>query len=78
MNSGGASLKRPRKYMHDVLQVAVAAHGGLEQCNRLNSVKATMSITGSLWQLKGRPVVLIDVAIEAELHKEKHHESKGL
>lgn len=57
--------------MHDCLQVAVAAHGGLERWNRLKSVKATMSITGSLWQLKGRPDVLIDVAIEAELHKER-------
>jgi len=46
MNPGGESLKRPRKYMHDVLQVSVAAHGGLEQWNRLKSVKATMSITG--------------------------------
>ena len=57
--------------MHDFLQVAVAAHGGLDRWNRLKSVTATVSITGSLWQLKGRPDVLKDVIIEAELHKER-------
>lgn len=57
--------------MHDLLQVAVDAHGGLERWNRLKTVKASLSITGAIWQLKGKPDVLKDVNIEAELHRER-------
>ena len=52
-----------------ILQVAVAAHGGLERWNRLKSVRATVSITGSLWQLKGRPDVLKDVVYRSRTAK---------
>jgi hypothetical protein len=49
--------------MNDLLQVAVNAHGGLERWNQLKTVKASVSITGAIWQRKGKPDVLKDVSI---------------
>jgi len=43
--------------MNDLLQVAVNAHAGLERRNQLKTVKASVSITGAIWQLKGKPDV---------------------
>ena len=43
--------------MNDLLQVAVDAHGGLERWNQLKTVKASVSITSAIWQLKGKPDV---------------------
>ena len=57
--------------MNDLLQVAVDAHGGLSRWNQLKRVKAGLSITGAIWQLKCKPDALADVSIEAELHKER-------
>ena len=57
--------------MNDLLQVAVDAHGGLSRWNQLKRVKASLSITGAIWQLKGKPDALADVSIETELHKER-------
>jgi hypothetical protein len=57
--------------MNDLLQVAVDAHGGLSRWNQLKRVRANLSITGAIWQMKGKPDVLEDVSIEAELHKER-------
>jgi hypothetical protein len=67
--------------MNDLLQVAVNAHGGLSRWNQLKTVKASLSITGAIWQLKGKPGVLKDVSIEAELHKERlitHFNGQGV
>ena len=57
--------------MPDLLRAAVEAHGGLLRWNQLNAVKASLSITGAIWQLKGKPDVLRDSSIEAELRKER-------
>ena len=57
--------------MNDLLQVAVDAHGGLSRWKQLKRVKASLSITGAIWQLKGKPDALADVSIEVELHKER-------
>lgn len=64
-------MKPPGKFMSELLQVAVDAHGGLERWNQLKTVKASLSITGAIWQLKGKPDILKDVSVEAELHKER-------
>jgi hypothetical protein len=67
--------------MNDLLQVAVDAHGGLSRWNQLKRVKASLSITGAIWQMKGKPDILNDVSIEAELHKERlttHFNGKGI
>ena len=57
--------------MNDLLQLAVDAHGGLSRWNQLKTVRASLSITGAIWHLKGKPDVLKDVSIEAELHQER-------
>jgi hypothetical protein len=43
--------------MNALLQVAVNAHGGLERWNQLKRLKASVSITSAIWQLKGKPDV---------------------
>src|SRR5262249_59201848 len=41
--------------MNDLLQRAIAAHGGLAHFQELQTVSADVSIGGALWALKGRP-----------------------
>ena len=66
--------------MNELLELAVRAHGGLDRWNQLKSVTANMSITGGIWYVKGRPDVLKDVTLEAQLHEEKliahYHDQK--
>ncbi|HWO28188.1 MAG TPA: GAF domain-containing protein [Candidatus Acidoferrum sp.] len=57
--------------MNDLLQVAVNAHGGLSRWNQLKRVKANLSTTGAIFQVKGKSDVLKDVSIEAEPHKQR-------
>ena len=57
--------------MNQLLELAVTAHGGLDRWNQLKSVNTSMSITGGIWYVKGRPDVLKDVTVEAQLHEEK-------
>jgi hypothetical protein len=67
--------------MNDLLQLAVEAHGGLSRWNQLKTVKASLSITGAIWQIQGKPDVLIHVSIEASLHKERlmtHSNGQGI
>ena len=52
--------------MNDLLRVAVDAHGGSSRWNQLKTVKASLSITGAIWHVKGKPDVLKDVSIEAQ------------
>jgi hypothetical protein len=40
--------------MNDLLNFAVEAHGGLKRWSQLTVVKASVSITGELWQLKAQ------------------------
>lgn len=67
--------------MNDLLQVAIDAHGGLSRWNQLKRVNASLSITGAIWQVKGKPDILKDVSIESELHQERlttHFNGKGI
>ena len=66
--------------MNDLLSVAVNAHGGLSRWNQFKTVKANLSITGAIWEVKGKPDVLKDVSMEAQLHTERlttHLNGKG-
>jgi hypothetical protein len=81
VNSVGVSPRFAVKEMNDLLRLAVDAHGGLARWNRLKTVKASVSITGAIWQVKGKPDALKDISIEAELHKERlmtHFNGQGL
>ena len=57
--------------MNDLLNLAVEAHGGLKRWSQLTTVKASLSITGKLWQLKAQPEALKDVVVEAQLKREQ-------
>jgi hypothetical protein len=57
--------------MNDLLNLALEAHGGLKRWTQLTTVKASLSITGELWQLKGQPEVLKDVVVEAQLKRQQ-------
>lgn len=56
--------------MDSLLQRAIEAHGGLERWRQFNDVRASVSITGTLWHLKGRPDVLKNVQVVAQLHRQ--------
>ena len=57
--------------MNDLLELALEAHGGLKRWNWLTTVKASVSITGKLWQLKAQPEALKDVVVEAQLKRQQ-------
>ena len=57
--------------MNDLLNLAVEAHGGLKRWSQLTTVKASLSTTGKLWQLKAQPEALKDVGVEAQLKREQ-------
>jgi hypothetical protein len=50
--------------MNDLLDRAVAAHGGLDRWNRITSVTFDASIGGAFWPLKGQGDALKDVRLE--------------
>jgi hypothetical protein len=57
--------------MNDLLELAVEAHGGLKRWSQLTTVKASLSITGKLWQLKAQPNALKDIVVEAQLKRQR-------
>jgi hypothetical protein len=52
--------------MNDLLALAIEAHGGMRRWERIERFRATASITGALWALKGRPGLLDDVTLAGE------------
>ena len=56
--------------MSDLLELAVAAHGGLDRWNEVKAIQVAASITGAIWHVKGKPDVLKDVVITAETRNE--------
>jgi hypothetical protein len=52
--------------MPDLLDLAVAAHGGLDRWNQLSSIHFSASITGAIWALKGHDDVLQDVQMTVD------------
>jgi hypothetical protein len=56
--------------MDELLQRAVAAHGGLDRFNQFQQVSAGVSIGGALWSLKGRPEQH-NVRVTVDLHQER-------
>ncbi len=56
--------------MNDLAALAINAHGGLDQWQRLKTVSARLLQAGVLWQLKGQGGVLDDVQVTVDLRKE--------
>lgn len=40
--------------MHDLLETAVAAHGGLDRWKQIRSITVDASITGAFWSFKNQ------------------------
>jgi hypothetical protein len=56
--------------MNDLLESAVAAHGGLDRWNKITAITVNASITGALWQVKGKVDALEDVRFEADTKRQ--------
>jgi len=57
--------------MNSLLKHAIEAHGGLDRWNQLSSLIASVSVTGAIWQIKGKPDTLKDIRLELSLHLER-------
>ncbi len=57
--------------MKDLLQLAVAAHGGAERWEQLTRFRAAASISGAIWELKGQPGLLDGVVLEGETRDQR-------
>jgi hypothetical protein len=53
--------------MNELLDLAVKAHGGLEGWNHVASIEVGASITGAIWYVKGKPDVLKNVVMKADI-----------
>jgi hypothetical protein len=56
--------------MNDLLESAVAAHGGLDRWNQLTAITVTASITGALFHVKGKADALNDVRFETNTKRQ--------
>ena len=57
--------------MNDLLDNAVAAHGGLDRWNQVTSITVDASITGAFWHIKGQGDALSDVRFEVDTTRER-------
>jgi hypothetical protein len=57
--------------MNDLLDSAVAAHGGLDRWNQVRSITFDASITGAFWHLKGQGDALRDVRLEVDTTRQR-------
>src|SRR5580700_8165501 len=61
----------PGAARNDLLDSAVAAHGGLDRWNQVKSITVDASITGALWALKSKDDALKDVRFEVDTARER-------
>ncbi|HEY3900238.1 MAG TPA: hypothetical protein VGM54_16635 [Chthoniobacter sp.] len=57
--------------MNQLLELAIAAHGGQGRWKHLRSLRANLSVTGALWASRGVAGWLKEIEIEAQLHEQK-------
>ena len=57
--------------MSDLLEQAIAAHGGLDRWNAFRNVSLDLSIGGALWDFKGQTGLFADAAYEADIHRQR-------
>jgi hypothetical protein len=57
--------------VNDLLELAIAAHGGLRRWEQIKRFRAAASITGAVWALKGKPGLLDDVVLEGETRAQR-------
>lgn len=56
--------------MSDLLDIAVAAHGGSKRWQKLERIKADVSVSGGLLQAKGRGDALTDARLTLDPHRQ--------
>lgn len=56
--------------MSDLLELAVAAHGGWERWRQISKLTARISVGGAMWHLKGWPGALSDVSVSIDPHRQ--------
>jgi hypothetical protein len=57
--------------MNELLSLAINAHGGMDRWNKITAIEATLSITGAIWHVKGKPGVLKNIIMTAETRAER-------
>jgi hypothetical protein len=57
--------------MPELLDIAVAAHGGLARFNQVSSITIEVSITGGVWYVKGQPDVLKNIVMVVDTRRER-------
>jgi hypothetical protein len=55
----------------DLLEQAIAAHGGLDRWNAFRNVSLDLSVGGALWDFKGQTGLFADAANEADIHRQR-------
>src|SRR5260370_39341233 len=58
--------RKGKKQMIPLLKLAMEAHGGLERWREVHGIDLKLTIGGGLWQVKGVPQGLVDVALHVE------------
>jgi hypothetical protein len=57
--------------MNDLLDLAVAAHGGLDRWRSYSSVWLELSVSGALWDLKGQAGLFANATYEADIRRQR-------
>jgi hypothetical protein len=57
--------------MSDLVELAIAAHGGWERWQQLRRITAHVSIGGTIWQVKGWPDVFANALFEVNPHEQR-------
>ncbi len=57
--------------MKDLLQTAVAAHGGLERWREISQIQVSASITGAIWIIKSQGDYLKNIVMTVTTKKER-------
>jgi hypothetical protein len=57
--------------MSELLDFAIAAHGGMDRWRSLSSLTVSASVGGALWPAKGKAGILDDVQAEVNCHQQR-------
>ena len=57
--------------MHDLLETAVTAHGGLDRWNKISSITVEASISGAFWSFKNQSDALKQIRFEVETTQQR-------
>ena len=57
--------------MNDLLASAIAAHGGADRWDRIQTIAVDAAITGAFWQIKGQGDALTNVHFVVDTTRER-------